>query len=86
MPFKPGNKANPTGPKPGERRKAKQLRELLIHLVPKSVQVLEELLNDPEYRHLVPKEVFDRVYGKAPQCLEVTGEDGGPVQLIIKDA
>jgi hypothetical protein len=28
------------------------------------------------------RELLDRGYGKAPQTIELTGDDGGPVQLV----
>lgn len=83
MPFKKGDNPNPTGFKGDTKRTQKQLKELLIHLVPKSIHIVEEMLDDPTTRFQTVKEIFDRVYGKAPQGVELTGPDGGALEITV---
>jgi hypothetical protein len=40
-----------------------------------------ELLPDHAARIAAARELLDRAYGRARQALEVTGEDGGPIEL-----
>lgn len=85
MPFKKGQVANPTGMTGDKARKIKQLKDLLLPLVPEAVEVVKELLRDPDTASFAVKEIFDRVYGKAPQSVELSGKDGAPLTAVIKD-
>lgn len=62
-----------------------QIRDLLIEHVPKAIQVLVEELDSKENRAGVAQDILNRVYGKAPQAVQVTGENGGPLVAVIKD-
>ncbi len=57
------------------KKRQKQVKELLMHLVPRAAKVLESMLEDKEQRGFAAKEILDRVYGKARQEVEtkVTG-------------
>jgi hypothetical protein len=57
------------GPKP--LRKTRQLSELLMPLVPKAIKALSNALKDPDKDVSAAKEVLDRVYGKAPQAVDL---------------
>lgn len=57
------------GPKP--LRKTRQLSELLMPLVPKAIKALSNALSDPDKDVSAAKEVLDRVYGKAPQAVDL---------------
>lgn len=57
------------GPKPG--RKTKMLSELLMPLLPKAIQAIKDSLDDPDTRMMGAKEIFDRIYGKAPQAVDL---------------
>lgn len=57
------------GPKPG--RKTKMLSELLMPLLPKAIQAIKDSLDDPDTRMMGAKEIFDRIYGKAPQSVDL---------------
>lgn len=83
MTFKPGQSGNPGGGGRGARKKEKQLREMLLHLIPKAVEELERMMAYPDHKQFCVKEIFDRCFGKAPQSLELTGKDGGPLTINI---
>lgn len=90
MPFEKGKVTNPLGQRgknPRKVKKLKQLRDLLGGCVYKAAKVIEDCLDDPDVRLPAAKEVMDRVYGKAPQSLEVAGKGGGAiiVQIVDKD-
>ena len=84
MPFKSGKSGNTQGAKVGANKKHKQIRELLMHLSPKAVEVIEECLDDPEQRTWAAKEVLDRVYGKAPQSIELGEESQTAIRAIMQ--
>ena len=70
--FKPGDVGNPEGGK--RANKHYQLKELLMKSVPDAVRVIEESLHEKNNKTWAAKEVLDRVYGKAPQAVSLTGE------------
>lgn len=82
--FKPGNNANPTGSDGGKRRLNQQLAEKLMHCVPKAAKFVESSLNSSKYerQEWATELVFNRVYGKAPESLELSGPEGGPVSIM----
>jgi hypothetical protein len=84
MTWVKGQSGCPAGKAKGVKDKRKQLRDLLWHLVPKAAQVLEEMLSEKDNKAFAAKEVFDRVYGKAAQAVELTGKAGGPMQAVIQ--
>jgi hypothetical protein len=83
MPIKKGDVLNPTGFKGDTKRTQKQLKELLIHLVPDCIRELEDMIKDPAFKQFAIKEILDRVHGKAPQGVEVTGADGQPLSITV---
>lgn len=48
---------------------------------PAALQVLVEALKVPETAMAAAKEILDRGFGRPAQAVELTGEDGGPVQI-----
>lgn len=79
MPFEPGNKQGSNGAK----KQQKQIKELLMHLSPKAVRKLEEMLDDPDHVQFATKEILDRVWGKPAQAVEVSGKDGKDLTVNI---
>lgn len=86
MPFKKGQSGNPNGRSSEAQQRQRMARKLLEHLLPRAAKVFEEMLSEEENRGFAAKEIFDRVCGRAPQGVELSGEDGGPVVLKISDA
>jgi hypothetical protein len=86
--FQPGNIANPTGSDGGKKRLNKQLADLLMHNVPKAVKLVEKSLNSAEFEEhrWAVDTVFNRVYGKAPESIELTGPDGSPLAVMLERA
>ena len=86
--FMPGASGNPSGrPKIPEEIKAMKNQSLQ-----KAIMILHEKINDPKYvDKLFPSELMrfmevicDRFGLPKVTKSEVTGEDGGPVQIIAK--
>lgn len=75
---KPGN--------PGGRPKGKEklLREILLPHVDKATSALIAALSDPKQSLAAAKEIYDRVYGKAPQAVEMSGDIEITVTLVKK--
>lgn len=88
----PGNTANPNGRPLGQRNYATIYREALVQLAeaknmtPEQVENLIEQTGlskalEGDYKFF--QDVRDRIHGKAPQSLEVTGKDGGPIDNTL---
>ncbi len=85
MPFKKGQSGNPKGQAPNAANKRRIAADMLAELLPRAKEVYREMLYEDENKGFAAKEIFDRVCGKAPQALDIGGEDGGPITLVIKD-
>lgn len=81
MVWKPGETGNAGGKPAG---KEKLLRERLLPHVDAAVAALLAALKDPARSVPAAREILDRVYGKAPQALELAGAGGGPITIEIK--
>lgn len=68
-----------------DKRKRGQIREILLPHVPEAIKALIESLGVKDTRLAAAKDILDRVYGKAAQAVEVTGEEGGPLIAVIRD-
>lgn len=79
--FKPGQSGNPSG----RPKILKNLQELARELTPKAIAALEAALANPRERVAAATVILDRGYGKAPQRIEATGADGGPIQTQSVD-
>jgi len=86
MPFKKGVSGNPAGTAKGAHARRQKAAELLKHLLPRAAKVYEEMLEEDENKGFAAKEVFDRCLGKAPQAVDLTDGEGGPITLVIKDS
>lgn len=81
----PGHSGNPGG-------RPKLIREyqdwLMQEAYPEAKQALLECLRskDGKVRMMAIKEIGDRLFGKAPQSVSLTGDDGGPVQVDVRAA
>lgn len=77
-PFPKGQSGNPSGRKPIPE----DVKAALKALTPVAVRRLGELLESDNERVAVEavKEALNRNLGKAPQTVELTGKDGGPVE------
>lgn len=72
------------GRKPGKVGKAKrELSEMAKEHAERALQTLVDIAQDLEAPHSArvsaSNAILDRGYGKAPQSMELTGKDGGPV-------
>lgn len=83
--FKKGHKPYKS---PGRPKEDKELKDLLSHLVPKSVEILEQMLDSPDVtprdKIKITEIIFDRVYGKAFQAVQVEAADT-TVRIIDTD-
>ena len=84
MPIKPGQTLNPTGSDGGKKRLNKQLSELLIHNVPAAVKLVEKHLKSKEFEaeKWAVDTIFNRVYGKAQEFVELSGDADNPVAFV----
>lgn len=80
-PFQPGQSGNPAG-----RRPDGALRELARAHTEEAVATLASIMADagapPSARVQAAQALLDRGWGRAPQSLEVTGAEGGPVKVL----
>lgn len=78
--FKPGQSGNPSG-----RPKVPQhVRDAARALTTDALKVLEEIMREGQNegaRVRAAETILDRAWGKAAQQVEVTGSEGGPVQI-----
>lgn len=61
--------------------------ERLKALQPKAITTLETLLDRSEFptvQMAAVRDVLDRTEGKAAETHKLTGEDGGPIEQIIR--
>lgn len=84
-----GGKREGAGRKPGVPNKVTaDIKAIAQSYGEESIIGLIELSRDPETpaaaRVAAYREVLDRGYGKAKQGIEMTGEDGGPVETVTR--
>jgi hypothetical protein len=81
MLYKPGESGNPSGK---SAVKQAQLRDLLLPHVGKAVQVIVTALHgaDTKVALTAAHDLIDRLYGKAPQALEVSGSINHQIELV----
>lgn len=86
--WAPGQSGNPLGRVPDEElaNAREAARRLILPHAQDLVQTLVDIANrgkSERARIHAAEALLDRLYGKAPQSVEVTGKDGGPVGQII---
>lgn len=88
MPVKPGEILNPNGSDGGKKRLYRQLADKLMHNVDAAAKFVEHSLGSEsvERKEWATELIFDRVYGKAPQSIEMTGADGAPFSIMLEKA
>jgi len=81
--WKPGVSGNPSGRPKGWA----EIQALARVHAPHAVERLAELVDSADEKVAVAaaQAILDRGYGKPRQALEVTGEDGGPLQIQAPD-
>jgi hypothetical protein len=80
--FQPGQSGNPGGrPRTRTAHIAKKAR---VH-TEAALNALVKALSDPKSCVAAARELLNRGYGQAPQHVELTGADGGPVEHSVTD-
>lgn len=85
MPFKPGVSGNPKGLDSGRKRLSLQLADKLKDNIPAALKFVKSSLSctkDPYRQQWATELVLNRVYGKAPESLEISGPDGEPISIM----
>jgi hypothetical protein len=77
MPFAPGQSGNPSGRPKADVR----LRDMAREHTEAAVKALVEALKDERHRVAAATALLDRGWGKPVQ--EITGADGGAVQIAV---
>jgi len=68
--------------------KSRALKKALINAVSEDdIKKIGQILIDKAKKGDIPaiKELFDRLWGRSPQSVEIGGEDGGPIPVSIVD-
>ena len=76
------------GNKSHTSEKSKALKEVLLKAVTpeKLKKILDALITKANSGDIPAiKELFDRIWGRAPQSVAIGGEDGGPINIAIVD-
>jgi hypothetical protein len=81
MAFVKGQSGNPGGRPKAVMPDGRTLSEAAREHSPEALRVLVEALSNPDTALAAAKEILDRGFGRPAQALEITGEDGGPVQV-----
>lgn len=77
--FEPGQSGNPGG-RPKENNEVKALaRALGIEAIEKLAQLMRG--DDPRVASSAAQALLDRGFGKPSQSVEMSGPDGGPVEV-----
>lgn len=84
-----GGKREGAGRPKGSRNKVTaDIKEIAQSFGQEAITHLVEIARDGDAPHAARvaaiREVLDRGYGKAKQGIEMTGEDGGPVETITR--
>lgn len=84
-----GGKREGAGRPKGSRNKVTaDIKEIAQGFGQEAITHLVEIARDGEAPHAARvaaiREVLDRGYGKAKQGIEMTGEDGGPVETVTR--
>lgn len=82
-PFQPGQSGNPSG----RPKEVGHVRDLARQHTEAAIMTLAEIMTNPEEkgaaRVAAAEALLDRAWGKAPASMEITGEGGGPVGLVV---
>lgn len=80
--WKKGQSGNPAGSKPRSYN-AHELRDLCRQHTQKAVETLIALMdcNSPAVQQRAADSILDRAWGKPSQAIEMTGSEGGPLQV-----
>ena len=81
--FVKGQSGNPGGRAKARMPDGRTLSEAAREHSPKALAVLVEALTNPDTCFAAAKELLDRGFGRSAQAVELTGEDGGPVETRI---
>lgn len=84
-----GGKREGAGRPKGSRNKVTaDIKEIAQSFGQEAITHLVEIARDGDAPHVARvaaiREVLDRGYGKAKQGIEMTGEDGGPVETVTR--
>jgi hypothetical protein len=84
MPIQKGQVLNPSGSDHGKRRLNKQLADKLVVHVPTAVKFVKDSIesNDPTRQEWATELIFNRVYGKPIEAVELSGPGGNAIAFM----
>ena len=77
--FRPGHSGNPSG----RPKQSVQLKELAREQTAKAIKTLVDVMDNSDRdaaRVRAAEILLDRAWGRAPQAMELSGPDGGPIE------
>lgn len=80
-PFAKGQSGNPGG----RPKTSGAVQDLARALTPDAIKALKEALQDDKLKVAAAKVILDRGWGCAPQSLEMSGKDGGPIEFTVRE-
>lgn len=85
MAFKKGESGNPNGRNKVTTQMKRLARDLLTPHQGKATQAIVDCLSsdDDNTKLAAAKVVYDYCFGKPAQAVELTGEEGGPLNIMI---
>ena len=85
MAFVKGKVANPQGAGAKKNHQKRLIRELMSDHVSAAVKEIVAQLkaDEPKDRQWAAEMVINYAYGKPSQAVELTGEEGGPLNIMI---
>jgi hypothetical protein len=81
-PFKPGQSGNPSGRPKVPLDLVAKCKDITPEVINFWIDLMRDSNEKAADRLRASENIIERGFGKARQAMELTGEDGGPVEII----